>query len=214
MIQKLALAEPFFSVDYVEKEAHYPMEGCGLVLNLAGAGGQPVTVGAYFLQPLRSAVFQNTEISVPGRALVIHRYGSFSVDSEENAEQVKRVWTSLWDLTHWERNRNVPYYKSTRAVVGGNIGMNFCFAEANAPSGIHREHPTDFDEVHLQVCGSGCVQLLRENDPSTMYQELPLCAGTVNDPIWNEQGIYPWHRYYSKERSIFVVIEIERGGKL
>ncbi len=210
MIQKLSFALPFFTSMYVEEEKNLRIPGCCLVLNVDERGKRPIQINKIPLYPLRSAIVWGAEMEIPGRAFIITNFGSYSVCDEGNASQVKSVWKSLWDYSHLERNRNIPYYKSERAFVGGHIGMNFCLAEAGAPSSIHRAHETDFDEVHLQVCGSGKIQLFSANDPATIYQEFPLTEGQVNDRIWDEKGNYPWHRYQSMTRSVFVVVEIDR----
>lgn len=215
MIQKLDFAEPFFQVEYVEQEENYWAKGRCLIFNLAGQEEEPVRIETFPLESFCSAVVCDVALEIQGRALVIQNFGDFTVETDAAAKQLKQSWKSLWEYSHLERNRNVPYYKSPRMVVGGDTGMNFCFAEANAPSALHREHGEDFDEVHLQVCGSGRVQIFRDEDAGTLYQEFPLSPGNVNGKIWNKKGEYPWHRYHSTTRSVFVVIEKtrDRGGK-
>ncbi len=213
MIQKLDFAEPFFQAEYVEAEPAYPVRERCLILNLAGRSEPPVRIGTFLLESFCSAVVTGANLEIPGQALVIRNFGSFSVEDGRTAKRMKQTWKSLWEYSRQERNRNVPYYKSPRAVVGGRIGMNFCLAEADAPSAIHREHGEDFDEIHLQVCGTGRVQIFQDSDPGTLCGELPLCPGTANGRIWDERGEYPWHRYHSCSRSVFVVIEKNRGGK-
>lgn len=210
MIQKLDFAEPFFRVDYVEHEAAYPIEKQALVLNMGRSEADFVGVRPVPVKPLRSTIVMNGTLEIEGRALVIHDYQrKFRIEDEE-ADAIKKVWKSLWEYSHLERNRGVRYYKSPRTVVGGDTGMNFCLAEANIPSAIHREHGENFDEVHLLVWGTGRVQLLYKEDQDTVYQEFPLAPGNVNDPVWDENGNYPWHRYYSESRCIFVVVERNR----
>ena len=212
MIQKLDFAKPFFDVDYVEHEASYSIDAPALVLNMGRSEEEFVGIRPVPLKPLRSTIVTKGDLEVEGRALIIHNYQrKFRIEDPE-AEEIKKVWKSLWEYSHLERNRGVLYYKSPRVVVGGDTGMNFCLAEAGIPSAIHREHGEDFDEVHLQVWGSGRVQLLYEEDPESVYQEFPLAPGNVNDPVWDSEGIYPWHRYYSESRCIFVVVERRREG--
>ena len=87
--------------------------------------------------------------------------------------------------------------------------MNFCLvSEPDCPSGIHREHGGPVQELHVQVVGEGALDLLRSEDPSSMFASLPLTAGSVHIPEWNEEGVYPWHRYRSKSRCIFLGVEI------
>ena len=88
--------------------------------------------------------------------------------------------------------------------------MNFCLvAEPNCPSGIHSEHDRPIRELHVQVAGDGAVDLLRSADPAELFASLPLTAGSVHTATWNERGAYPWHRYRSVSRCIFLAISIE-----
>ena len=89
--------------------------------------------------------------------------------------------------------------------------MNFCLvAEPDCPSGIHREHARELDELHVQIAGTAAVDVLRENDPDTVYASLPLTAGSVHAPLWDTDGTYPWHRYRSVTRALFLALEIDR----
>lgn len=213
MIQRLNFAEPFFRAEYVEAEPSYPVSEPCLILNLAGRSEPAVRIGDFLLESFDSAVIGSGSLAIPGQALVIRGFNPSLAEDDRTAEQMKKNWKSLWEYSHLERNRDIPYYKSPRSTVGRGIGMNFCLAEADAPSAIHREHGEDFDEIHLQVCGTGRVQIFLDEDPGTLCAELPLCPGTANRRIWDEQGNYPWHRYHSSSRSVFVVIEKNRGGK-
>ena len=211
MVEKLTFGSPLVTAEYIREESEYPTGENTLLMNLSRSA--PIRVGNQRLPPLRAAVFHNACVCVPGEALAVTNYGGLDVENEETAVLIKREWKSVWELTHAPRNIGVEYYKSPAAVLHGSIKLNVCFGERQLPAGLHREHrDPDFDELHLQLCGRGFVQLFRENDPATLYESLPLAPGAVNDPIWNEEGAYPWHRYYSQTRCLFLVIEMERQG--
>lgn len=209
MVEKLSFGEPLAETEFIAAESGYLTGENTLVMNLSRS--VPVMIGDQRLMPLRAAVFRNVRLDVPGEALAVTNYGTQDLENDETAARIKREWKSVWELTHAPRNIGVEYYKSPAAILHGSIKLNYCFGERQLPAGLHREHRApDFDELHLQLCGRGFIQLFRENDEKTLYESLPLCPGTVNDPIWNEAGIYPWHRYYSQTRCLFLVIEADR----
>lgn len=207
MIEKLSFGEPFLETHYLENEAAFTVDRPALVMNLDTEKSVPVH-GEFALAPMAAAAVKDTEISVPGKALLI--FGAELVDLNDlmTMDCLRAAWKSNYQLSHLEKHRGVPYYKSERVTAGG-VGMNFVLvAEPNCPSGIHREHAKPVQELHMQVVGQGAVDLLSSDDPGSVFASLPLAPGAVHAPEWNAQGVYPWHRYRSVTRSIFLAIEI------
>lgn len=207
MIQPLTIGEPLIHTLYAENETAFPAGESDLILNLSRS--TPITAEGFYLAPFHSAIFHHTKLEIPGRALVIPDFNIISRNT--SFESIRGNWKSVWELLPEERNRDVEYYKSPAIRVGGDTNLTYCFGEAQLPAGLHRKHgEKDFDELHLQICGHGTIQLFRENDPFTLYESLPLSPGITNTPIWDKKGNYPWHRYYSETRCLFLVIEIDR----
>ena len=69
-IQPLDLAEPFFSVRFVEGEGKLELTGSAVVLNLSEA---PIRVRDQTLGELQSAIMVNTSIHDIVRAVVVER---------------------------------------------------------------------------------------------------------------------------------------------
>ena len=207
MIEKLSFGEPFLETHYLENENAFTISGCCLLMNL-DTEKSVLAENEFSVPPLSAAKLCDAQIDVPGKALLV--FGSDTVDLNDllTLDCLRSAWKSNWELTHLDKHRGVPYYKSPRVTVGG-VTMNFCLvADPDCPSGIHREHGKPVKELHMQVVGEGAVDLLRSEHPSTVFASLPLSAGTVHIPEWNAEGIYPWHRYRSVTRSIFLGIEI------
>ena len=151
----------------------------------------------------------DANIRVPGKALLLANFGALDLDDLQTLDALRAVWKSNYELTHNEKQRGVPYCKSPKVTLD-KAAVNFCLvAVPNCPSGIHREHDRPIRELHVQVAGEGAVDLLRSADPGDVFASLPLTAGAVHTAIWNERREYPWHRYRSKSRCIFLAISIE-----
>ena len=207
MVQKLTFGEPFIETRYIEAEEEYTTPGHCILVNLDTEQGILMN-GEFTLPPLQAARTCEAQIRVPGKALLICNAGTLNLSDLQTLDCLRKVWKSNWELTHLEKHRGVPYYKSPR-VTQGNVTMNFCLvSEPDCPSGIHREHDGLVKELHVQIVGEGAVDLLRSEDPASMFASLPLTAGSVHMPTWNAEGKYPWHRYRSKSRSIFLAVEI------
>jgi len=209
LIQALDFAGPFFQVDYIENAEVYFVESPSVLINLARS---PLQVLGSPLPFLHSTIVRQVNVRQITKALIVKNYEQCSPDDPDTYHQIACCWKSLWEYSGLERNRGIPYYKSPRVVLNG-ISINFCLAEAATPSAIHQKHEQDFEEVHLQICGTGKVQKLTDNDPATVYQEYALCPGTTHDLLSRPDGEYPWHRYCSITRGIFIVIEMNRGGE-
>lgn len=207
MTQRLAFGEPFIETRYLEAEAEYVTPGHCILINLDEE--KPVMLeGEYALAPLQSVRVCEARISVPGKALLICNAGTLDLNDLQTLDCLRKVWKSNWELTHLEKHRGVPYYKSSKVTVD-NVTMNFCLvSEPDCPSGIHREHDGAVHELHVQVVGEGAVDLMRSDDPKSMYASLPLTAGSTHAPTWDAKGVYPWHRYRSKSRCIFLAVEV------
>lgn len=206
MIKKLTFGEPFLETRYIEQEESYAVPGRYLLLNLDAE--RPIVIENVFeLPPLQVCEVCDANIRVPGKALLVS--GTLDLNDLQTLDALRTVWKSNYELTHDEKQRGIPYYKSAKITLG-NVTMNFCLvAEPDRPSGIHREHDRPIRELHVQVAGEGAVDLLRSADPGDVFASLPLTAGAVHCATWNGKGEYPWHRYRSKSRCIFLAISIE-----
>lgn len=207
MIERLSFGEPFIESYYIKEEAEYTTPGHCILVNLDTE--QPIGMeGGFALPPMKAIRTCKAKISVPGKALLVCNAGTINLTDLQTLDVLRKVWKSNWELTHLEQHRGQPYYKSPQ-VTFDNVTMNFCLvSEPDAPSGIHREHGGPVRELHVQMVGEGAVDLMRSEDQGSMYASLSLTAGSTHMPTWNAQGEYPWHRYRSKTRCIFLAVTI------
>lgn len=210
-IQSLNFALPFFEVDYVENEESYFAKDRCLVLNLAERSQTVLYIKGIPVLPLKGTVVENVSVDNIGRALIVKDYDRYRLDDPSFIQKIKSTWRTLYECSGIERHKGIPYYKSPKVRVGGDTELNFCFvSEPMAPSGPHRDHDRNFDEVHAQIRGFGKMQKFVENDTSTFYQEFIMAPGIVHDKFYDENGNYPWHQYHSLTPCIYCPIEIDR----
>lgn len=210
-VLSLDFARPFFEVDYVENEAEYFCTTKCLVVNLAERSQTTMYVKRIPIPPLKGSIVERTAVTNIGRALIVKDYEALRLDDPEVIQRIKTTWRSLYDCSGIARHKGLPYYKSPKVRVGGDTELNFCYvAEADIPSGPHRDHDRDFDEVHAQIRGFGKMQKFTENDVSTFYQESIMAPGVVHEKFYDADGNYPWHQYYSITPCIYMPIEIDR----
>lgn len=94
-----------------------------------------------------------------------------------------------------------------------DVRLNLWFAPAGTDCFIHNRH--DFIEVHTQVAGLGRMQKFREQDHTTLYQDLPMSPGyTTPDPFCSlgpdDTYVYPWHQYRADTDCVWLAIEYHR----
>jgi hypothetical protein len=82
--------------------------------------------------------------------------------------------------------------------------------------GLHKLHwgGTTFKEVHTQIVGYGKMQQCLEQGVNTLYLEEPLVPGATHQPMYDEQGNYPWHQYETITPAIFMPIEMQLSDEL
>lgn len=206
MIQKLVFGEPFFDTAFIEAEERVRIEGCCLLFNACREGGEAITVSdpagarSFTIAPLRCAVVKDTDVCVPGRALLIKNFGLPDLDDQLTYDLMCRIWPS-------ER----PFHKSVKISPAEGVHFNFVLVDRpNCPSGIHRTHDRELDELHVQVCGNAAVDVMASDDPNSTLASLSLAPGSTHDALWDADGVYPWHRYRSLTRSVFLCVELDR----
>lgn len=210
-IKKLDFAKPFFEdVEFVENEAEYFVEPKSIVINLAHKTHGIIDAEGLPLEPLKAAVLQGVVLKSVERALVFRNYDRYDVTNPETAALVEKTWKSLYEWSGNERQKGIPYHKTEKIRLTEDTSVTVCYAAPMSPSGPHKEHAKDIDEVHVQLQGMGKVQLFRENDPAAFYREFILAPGNAHDRIYGENGEYPWHQYHSVTASVYVPVEIER----
>jgi hypothetical protein len=129
-----------------------------------------------------------------------------------------------WD---WYGSRNpqfprgTPLYISAQDEIGVvqfdaastqryRLKLNLWYTPEETDCGIHRLH--DFLEVHTQILGTGYMQKFRENNPETLYENVPMPPGFTHDPFFlagaGSSFRYPWHRYYAETDCIWMAVEL------
>lgn len=212
---QLDFAEPFFHVDYVEDEETYAVEKKSMVVNLTDKNAQDILLpGDRRIPSLKAAVVQDMTVKNLKKAFVLRDVERCDISDPATQEAIKKSWKTLYEMSGLERHKGLPYYKSPKFCVGegsGRMELNLCFvSEGGVPSGPHRDHDRDFDEVHAQILGYGMMRIYTREDKEHVRQELHMAPGTVHDKMFDEQGIYPWHEYKSVTPCVYMPIEIDR----
>ena len=90
------------------------------------------------------------------------------------------------------------------------LKLNLWYTPEETDCVIHTGH--QFLEVHTQVLGTGRMQKFRENNASTLYEEVVVPPGYTHDPFFllgsDRSFSYPWHRYYADTDCIWMAIEL------
>ena len=211
-VQKLDIAEPFFSMSMVSHEASLNITGRTIVLNLADS---PIRIREQTLGSLQSVILRDKDIGNVQHAILVERCDDHP---HEGAlmEEVRRSWPSAFEVRGEERLRGIGHYMSPKIWVG-RIGVTM-YHSATVPLnvGLHRDHAfcpvPGFREVHTQIVGFGKMQQCRERDVDTLYLEEPMAPGTTHRPMYDDQGNYPWHQFETITPSIFMAVEMLPDG--
>lgn len=214
-ILQLDFAEPFFSIDYVENEPRYRVSKKSMVINLAEHEQENILLdGERFILPLKAAVVEDMTISHLVRAFIIKDFERCDLDDPKTVQEIKSSWKTIYEMSGIARHKGLPYYKSPKFCIGegsNHIELNLCFvSEGMVPSGPHRDHDRDFDEVHAQIRGYGMMRVYDYNDNVHIHQELNMAPGTVHDKMYDSEGKYPWHEYKSVTPCVYCPIELDR----
>lgn len=214
-VTQLSFAEPFFSIDYAENEKSCYVTQKSMVINLAEHEQENILLpGDRKVLPLKAAVVQDITLRNLRRAFIIRDFERCDLSDPETAAAIRRTWKTLYEISGLERHRGLPYYKSPKFCIGeGNrrIELNLCYvSEGMVPSGPHRDHDRDFDEVHAQILGYGMMRIYDYEDNTHIHQELNMAPGTVHDKMYDAEGQYPWHEYKSVTPCVYCPIELDR----
>ena len=214
-VTQLSFAEPFFSIDYAENEKSCYVTQKSMVINLAEHEQENILLpGDRVILPLKAAVVQDITLRNLRRAFIIRDFERCDLSDPENAAAIRRTWKTLYEMSGLERHRGLPYYKSPKFCIGEGkrrIELNLCYVdEGMVPSGPHRDHDRNFDEVHAQILGYGMMRIYDYEDNTHIHQELNMAPGTVHDKMYDAEGKYPWHEYKSVTPCVYFPIELDR----
>ena len=177
------------------------------------------------LAPWKSSTLRRCTIEKGERAALLH------VRERTNLGGVALHWD--W---YGQRNpqfpRGTPLYISSQDDIGDvqfdpvstftheasasaslrryRLKLNLWYTPEETDCGIHTGH--QFLEVHTQVLGTGHMQKFRENNASTLYEDVTMSPGFTHDPFFtlaNDRSFtYPWHRYYADTDCIWMAVEL------
>lgn len=207
-VELLTLGEPFFTVKYLVEEESCQIDEPCILINVSE---QPIKIESQKLSFFKSVVVTDTIVENVQRGLIVERFSSYP-DEAALYEEVQKVWPLAYEIRREERLKGVSHYISPKAIRG-NLRLNM-YHSGSVPLkvGLHRDHVHCGDvllkEVHTQIVGYGKMQACREKDVSTLYLEQLMAPGMTHDPMYDEDGNYPWHQYETVTPSIFMAIEL------
>ena len=215
-VTQLGFAEPFFSIDYIEHEKSIYIAEKSMLINLAEHEKENILLDdGRVILPLKAAIVQDMTTKNLTRAFLIRDFERCDITDPATADAIMQTWRSLYEVSGLPRHQGLPYYKSPKFCIGeGNrrIELNLCFvSKGMIPSGPHRDHDRDFDEVHAQILGYGMMRIYDKKDKEHVHQELHMAPGTVHEKMYDSDGSYPWHEYKSVTPCVYCPIELDRG---
>lgn len=202
---------------------------------VVNAGTEPVRVREdpqSTIAPLHSAVLSGVTLERSGLLLLLED------DADRPIDQIieEPGWFRLGELLADPHVTGglpfppqTPLWRGPRELVGSvrfdpglllggapsgaelfDVWANLWFAPAGTDCFIHRLH--DFVEVHTQVAGVGRMQKFTDQDPATLYHDIPMAPGhTTAEPFCarTAEGAlrYPWHQYRADTDCVWLAIE-------
>lgn len=217
-ITPLDFAEPFYTIELIENEPSYKINEKSMVVNIAEHDPNGVRIGERgdrVIPPLKAIIAQDITIYEVTRAFVVIDVERTDITDPETTAKIKSTWKTIYEMSGIERHKGLPYYKSPKFKTGeGNqhLELNFCYVdEGGIPSGPHREHDRDFDEVHAQIAGWGMMRIYDYDDKEHVHEDLNMAPGVVHEKMFDKEGKYPWHEYKSVTPCVYCPIELDRG---
>jgi hypothetical protein len=201
-IRELNFSENFLKVEYIENSENYKIGQKAIIVNL---GDSDIEILGKKLKPMKSSVYSNVQLKQAKKVVLINlKPDFFSNKAFAFSKEITGKWKLAYDVFQLQQLKDVKLWISEKDRIG-NVEFNLWFAPAGTNCRIHKEH--DFKEIHTQVYGMGRMQKFNENDGKTLYQEVFMSPGYTHDPFCDENGIYPWHRYYADTDCIWMAIE-------
>lgn len=198
----LGFSEPFVKVEYAQNVADLRIDGQTTVLNL---GDATIGVGSTSLKPLHSSIYSSIGIPSAATLLLITTDAGVSVTEPfPHAEHIFKHWTHVYDLLVLPHMKETQLWRSPQERVG-DVAFNLWYAPAGTDCGIHNRH--SFRELHTQLFGIGRMQKFHEDNQDTLYQDVFMAPGYTHEPFYNEECVYPWHRYYSDTDCLWLAVE-------
>src|SRR5437762_5393425 len=160
--------------------------------------------------PWKSTILRHCTIESGERVALLH------VRQRTNIGGVALGW-DWYGTRNPQFPRGTPLYISSQDEIGlvqfdsaspvpYRLRLNLWYTPEETDCGIHRLH--DFLEVHTQILGRGYMQKFRENNPETLYENVPMPPGFTHDPFFfagDASSVrYPWHRYYAETDCIWM----------
>ncbi|MBD5149789.1 MAG: hypothetical protein HDT18_05350 [Oscillibacter sp.] len=210
-VKTIPNGQPFFTIRYIENEKDFHIEPLSILINMAIESKADIMINGIPQVPLHGVVVGNITIPEIEKAILIEDFEKYTKEPDF-FDRIRETWPHMYSLRQEERFRNAPMYVATGdAHITPNIDLGVCCVIGeNFSTGLHKTHPRDIDEYHVQIAGVGKMQKFYENDINTMFQDIYMAPGIVHDTIFDADGNYTWHQYKTVTPSVFMGIKIDR----
>ncbi len=185
-----------FDLNYVDK---FNNSNLSLVVNCGRSIQLP---DGTELKSFGSGLFQNIEIQ--GEHLLVLELDPSLDVSELVADYCRSHWAQVYTIFPHDEFKNTDFFRSDKVKLG-NLEFNFWYCGEDFSCGIHNKH--DFYELHTQILGVGEMQKFHQNDANTLYYREILNPGQTHTPFYDQKHNYPYHRYKSTSKCIWLAIE-------
>ncbi len=210
-VKTIPNGQPFFTIRYIENEKDYRIEPFSILINMAIESKANIMIDNIPQAPLHGAIVGNITIPEIEKAILIEDYAKYTKEPDF-FDKVKETWPRMYTIRPEERFRDAQMYVAQGdAHITPHIELGVCCVMgANYSTGLHKTHPRNIDEYHVQIAGIGKMQKFYENDVNTMYQDIYMAPGIVHETIFDANGVYPWHQYKTVTDVVFMGIKIDR----
>lgn len=207
-VNTLSIAEPFFTVKVLRKEAEYRVGNACILVNVSE---RPIRIEKQQLPELESRIVMNTTICDVDMAVVVERFADYP-DSEALFAEVTKKWPLAYEVRREERLKGKLHYLSPKALIENVFLSMYHTAGVPLNVGLHKKHihhgEVPVKEVHTQIVGFGRMQQCREKDMATLYMEDSMAPGVTHHIMYDGDSSYPWHQYETTTPGIVMAIEV------
>jgi hypothetical protein len=144
------------------------------------------------------------DIEFSGKELITIEIEESLEVTEDIANFCRKNWQQVYNIFPYDEFKNADFYRSPKIKLG-ELEFNFWYCKEEFSCGIHNKH--NFFELHTQILGQGEMQKFHTTNEESLYCREILTPGRTHSPFYNNDGIYPYHRYKSISKCIWLAIE-------